>query len=75
MERVISGKHENPTTKKGGDMSEFIVIIEKLSKIRIYNSCGVFKGVMIRDQEEVYSLVKEARELIKKLKETEDGES
>ena len=56
-------------------MSEFIVIIEKLSKIRIYNSCGVFKGVMIRDQEEVYSLLKEARELIKKLKETEDGES
>lgn len=56
-------------------MSEFIVIIEKLSKIRIYNSCGVFKGVMIRDQEEVYLLVKEARELIKQLKETEDAEN
>lgn len=56
-------------------MPHLIKIIDRLSKIRIYNSCGVFKGVMIRDQEEVYSLVKEARELIKKLKETENENS
>lgn len=52
-----------------------IEIIERLSKIRIYNSCNVFKGVMIRDQEACYELVKEARGVIEKLKNSEERES
>ncbi len=58
-------------------MSELclIEIIERLSKIRIYNSCNVFKGVMIKDQEACYKLVKEARDVIEKLNKIEELEN
>ena len=52
------------------NQKQLLRILDQLSKIRVYNSCGVFQGVMIRDQKKVYSLVMESRKIIARLKES-----
>lgn len=47
---------------------QFIEIVQSLSEVRVYNSCGVFKGVMIRDNEKTYELIKKARKLVEDIK-------
>jgi hypothetical protein len=49
-------------------------IVEQLSEVRLYSACGVLKGVMVRDNEKVFHLVKEARILLEKIKNTEESE-
>lgn len=43
------------------------LLIKKIAKIRTYNSCGVFKGVMIRDQKKAHRLIMQSRALIEKI--------
>lgn len=47
-------------------------IIKELASVRVYNSCGVFQGVMIRDNKKAYKLTLKARNLIKKLTKIEE---
>lgn len=47
---------------------QLIKLIDELSKIRIYNSCGVFQGVMIRDNKKAYKLILKARKIMEKEK-------
>ena len=47
---------------------ELFNLVNKLSEVRLYNSCNVFKGPMVRDVKLVYELVMEARKLIEKFK-------
>lgn len=59
----------NQSTVK--DLDVVFSLIKNLSEVRVYNACGAFKGVMIRDNERAYELIKEARELVKAI---ESGE-
>jgi hypothetical protein len=43
---------------------ELYTLVKDLSKIRLYSACGVDRGVMVRDKEKVFNLVKKARKLI-----------
>lgn len=52
---------------------QLIKLINELSKIRIYNSCNVFQGVMIRDNKKAYMLVKRARKIMVKIKNLDDS--
>mgnify|MGYP003609232967 CR=1 FL=1 len=54
--------------KKKTNEQKAMQIIKELATIRVYNSCGVFKGVMIRDNEKAYELTLKARKLIKEIK-------
>jgi hypothetical protein len=50
---------------------EALKIIKDLASVRVYNSCGVFQGVMIRDNKKAYKLTLKARKLISKLEKLE----
>ncbi|GAB1376870.1 hypothetical protein MASR1M48_17220 [Lactococcus petauri] len=50
---------------------KIIKLINELATVRVYNSCGAFQGVMVRDQKKVYSLVKKARKLVEELQKVE----
>lgn len=52
---------------------KIIKLINELSKIRVYNSCGVFQGVMIRDNKKAYQLIKEARKIMDNIKKLDDS--
>lgn len=47
---------------------KLIKLIDELSKVRVYNSCGVFQGVMIRDNKKAYKLILKARKIMEKEK-------
>ena len=75
IESSISGESVTRAIKRkvdshNGIYTEYLKLVAEISKVRLYDALGVRKGIMVKDNELVFDLVKRARKLISK----ENGE-